>query len=218
MQAPERLRALGEERFERAGRFRAFPLDEQKKLLPATDGSLYASYMAYWNARPGTPALSRMLYADQKTYLVELLMKQDQMSMAASIESRVPFLDHKLLEFAARIPARHKVRYLSGKYLLRRAMEKRLPAEILNRTKMGFPTPVGRWLGGPFWPLVEELVLSPRALGRGWFQPEAVRQLAEEHRRGLRAHGDRLWLLLNLEIWQRVFLEGEDADAMVRAA
>jgi asparagine synthase (glutamine-hydrolysing) len=78
--------------------------------------------------------------------------------------------------------------------------------------------PVGRWLRGPFWPLVQELVLSPRALQRGWFQPEAVRQLAHEHRSGLASHADRLWLLLNLEIWQRVFLEGEDADAILRAA
>src|SRR5712692_7784842 len=84
--------------------------------------SAYAGSMAFYRPGDRQSLLSRLLYLDIKTYLVELLMKQDQMSMAASIESRVPFLDHKLVEFAARIPAGLKVRYLSGKYLLRRAM------------------------------------------------------------------------------------------------
>ena len=83
---------------------------------------------------------------------------------------------------------------------------------------MGFPVPVGTWLRGPFWPLVEEFLLGPRARARGLFDPAAVRRLAEEHRRGDAAHGDRLWLLLNLEIWQRVFMDGEDAAAVMRAA
>jgi asparagine synthase (glutamine-hydrolysing) len=83
---------------------------------------------------------------------------------------------------------------------------------------MGFPVPVGRWLRGPFWPLVKEFVLSPRALRRGLFEPEALRRLAEEHHHGVSGHGDRLWLLANLEIWHRVFIDGEDVAAVNRAA
>ena len=79
---------------------------------------------------------------------------------------------------------------------------------------MGFPVPVGRWLRGPFWPVVQEFVLGPRALARGLFKPDALRRLTEEHRTGARNHGERLWLLVNLEIWQRIFLDGEDPHAI----
>ena len=93
-----------------------------------------------------------------------------------------------------------------------------VPAEILTRKKMGFPVPVGRWLGGSFWPMVQEFVLGPRAAARGLFDPSTLRRLANEHRSGQASHGDRLWLLLNLEIWHRLFVDGEDAAAVMRAA
>jgi asparagine synthase (glutamine-hydrolysing) len=151
-----------------------------------------------------------MSHADLQTYLVELLMKQDQMSMAASVESRVPFLDHELVEHALGIPARLKLRGWRTKAVLRAALADRVPRPILTRRKMGFPVPLGRWLRAEFWPIVEEFVLGPRALARGLFRPAALRRLAEEHRAGAERHGDRLWLLANLEIWQRIFLDGED--------
>ena len=160
----------------------------------------------------------RMSHADLQTYLVELLMKQDQMSMAASVESRVPFLDHVLVEHVATMPARFKLRCWQTKLVLREALRDLVPREILTRPKMGFPVPVGRWLRGPFWPVVEEFVLGSRARARGWFAPEALRRFAEEHRRGVAEHGDRLWLLANLEIWQRIFIDGEDTAAVMRAA
>ena len=163
-------------------------------------------------------ALDRMSRADLQTYLVRLLMKQDRMSMAASIESRVPFLDHELVEHVVAMPGRFKLRGWQTKAVLRAALRGLVPPAILNRRKMGFPVPVGTWLRGPFWPLVEEFLLGPRARARGLFDPAAVRRLAEEHRRGDAAHGDRLWLLLNLEIWQRAFMDGEDAAAVMRAA
>ena len=163
-------------------------------------------------------ALDRMSRADLQTYLVRLLMKQDRMSMAASIESRVPFLDHELVEHVVAMPARFKLRGWRTKAVLRAALQGLVPPAILGRRKMGFPVPVGAWLRGPFWPLVEEFLLGPRALARGLFDPAALRCLAEEHRRGRGAHGDRLWLLLNLEIWQRVFVDGEDAAAVMKAA
>src|SRR5437667_3290690 len=155
--------------------------------------------MQHWEHSRGD-LLHRLLYTDIKTYLVELLMKQDQMSMAASIESRVPFLDHVLVERVAALPGRLKLRGWTTKAVLRAALRDLVPPEILTRRKMGFPVPVGRWLRGAFWPLVEELVLGERALRRGLFDARALRRLAEEHRAGAAEHGDRLWLLANLEI------------------
>ncbi len=164
-------------------------------------------------------ALDRMSRADLQTYLVRLLMKQDQMSMAASIESRVPFLDHELVEHVALDPrALQAPRLADQGGAAQGAAGARGSAEILTRPKMGFPVPVGRWLRGPFWPLVEEFVLGPRATARGLFDPLALRNLAEEHRQGVATHGERLWLLVNLEIWQRVFVDGESASTVMRAA
>ena len=162
--------------------------------------------------------LARMSAADLQTYLVELLMKQDQMSMAASIESRVPFLDHAFVEHVVRLPSSLKVRGLTTKAVLREAVKDLVPKEILTRGKMGFPVPMGKWLRGAFAPLVDEFVLSPRARARGLFNRAAVERLAEEHRSGARPHGDRLWLLINLEMWQRIFLDGEDRSVVLRAA
>jgi asparagine synthase (glutamine-hydrolysing) len=162
--------------------------------------------------------LARMSAADLQTYLVELLMKQDQMSMAASIESRVPFLDHTFVEHVVRLPSHLKVRGLTTKAVLREAVKDIVPREILTRGKMGFPVPMGKWLRGAFAPLVDEFVLSPRARDRGLFNRAAVERLAQEHRSGARPHGDRLWLLINLEMWQRIFLDGEDRSVVLRAA
>jgi asparagine synthase (glutamine-hydrolysing) len=184
---------------------RAMPRDPHAHLL-----------RCYEEAEGG--ALDRMSRADLQTYLVRLLMKQDQMSMAASIESRVPFLDQALVEHVVALPGRFKLRGWRTKAVLREALRGAVPSAILGRRKMGFPVPVGSWLRGPFFPLVERLVLGPRALSRGLFEPSTLRRMAEEHRQGRAAHGDRLWLLLNLEIWQRLFLEGEDSAAVMRAA
>ena len=160
--------------------------------------------------------LERMGRVDLETYLVELLMKQDQMSMAASVESRVPFLDHEFVEHAMAIPTRFKLRGWRTKAVLRAALRDVVPRAILTRRKMGFPVPVGRWLRGRFWPVVEAFVLGPRAMARGMFDPEAVRRMAEAHRRGAEEHGDRLWLLLTLELWHRVFVDGEDVAGIAR--
>jgi len=177
----------------------------------------YAECLRYFEEHGGG-ILERMSHADLQTYLVELLMKQDQMSMAASIESRVPYLDHKFVEHVAAIPGRFKLQGWRTKAVLREALRHRVPQEILTRRKMGFPVPVGRWLRGRFWPMVEEFVLGQRAVERGLFEPFMLRHLAEEHRAGVREHGDRLWLLVNLEIWQRVFLDGEDIASVMGTA
>ena len=169
----------------------------------------YAVLRHYVNVHPHASLLNQLLYADTKTYLHELLMKQDQMSMAASIESRVPFLDHPLMEFAASLPQRMKLRRGTTKYVLREAMKGFLPEAILSRSKMGFPVPVGSWLRTGYRAITQEYVLGTRATERGLFHPAAVRSLVEEHERGQANHSERLWSLLNLEIWQRIFLDGQ---------
>lgn len=156
--------------------------------------------------------LDGLLYADIKTYLHELLMKQDQMSMATSIESRVPFLDHKLVEFTARMPDTMKLRGGTTKFVLRESMKGILPDRILSRSKMGFPVPIGRWFRGPFKSVIDEYVLSDRALGRDIFEPDFVRRLVSLHQSG-EDHSERLWALLNFEIWLRQFFDGDQSSA-----
>lgn len=153
--------------------------------------------------------LEKLLYADTKTYLHELLMKQDQMSMAASIESRVPFLDHKLVEFSARMPREMKLRGGTTKWILREAMKGILPDEILNRPKMGFPVPIGRWFRGEYKHIVDEYVLGERTLSRGIFDTQFLHSLVAKHNGG-ENHDERLWSLVNFEIWQRRFIDGEN--------
>lgn len=181
------------------------------------DGDPYAKHLARYEESPGE-VLGRMSRADLQTYLVELLTKQDRMSMAASIESRVPFLDHELVEHVVTLPDRFKVRGWTTKAVLRQALKSRVPRAILHRKKMGFPVPVGTWLRGPLQPLLDELVLSSRALDRGLFAPDLLRLLAREHQAGIADHGDRLWLLANLEIWHRIFLEGDEPATVHQAA
>ena len=178
----------------------------------------YAAAHAAHEGATGASPLNRLLYADIRTYLHELLMKQDQMSMAASIESRVPFLDHPLVEFTARLPDRLKLRGTTTKYILRQAMKDALPPAILSRRKMGFPVPVGAWFRGPFRGLIGELVLGERAAARGLFAPDALARLVGEHDAGEADHSERLWALVNLELWHRIFLDGEAPEQMALGA
>jgi asparagine synthase (glutamine-hydrolysing) len=193
--------------------FSVFPMTLQHELIldrgDLTSRDPHAHGMRYWNEHQ-EGLLERMSYVDLQTHLVELLMKQDQMSMAASIESRVPYLDHELVDLVGAMPGRFRLHTWETKVVLRNAVRHLIPDEILRRPKMGFPVPLGRWLQGAYWPMVKDLVLGPRALARDFFKPDTLTRLTEEHRSGRRFHTDRLWLLMNLEIWQRLFIDGED--------
>jgi len=197
--------------------YSAFSASEFSELLTsealAGAGQAYAGSMGAWERSHGD-LLHRLLYTDLNSYLIELLMKQDQMSMAASIESRVPFLDHPLVEFTARIPAKDEIKGLAGKFILKEAVADLLPEDIVYRKKMGFPTPWAYWLAGSQLAEIERLLSEPRSRARGLFRPEAIQRMFAEHRAGYRDHGNRIWRLLNLELWQRVFLDGE-VDALV---
>jgi len=175
------------------------------------------NYMRYWNARPEDSPLARTLYADQKTYLSELLMKQDQMSMAASIESRVPFLDHPLVEFAARIPDNLKIRGRTQKYVLKEAVGDLLPHDIVHRKKMGFPTPLRKWLLDPRAEPLYTALRSRDGLLATYFDRRALDALIDRHRSGREDATDRLWRLINLQCWGDLFLTGRRELAAARA-
>jgi asparagine synthase (glutamine-hydrolysing) len=187
---------------------------EAKDRIGAGANDPYSIVRGMLGQTDATSLLDRLLYADTKTYLHELLMKQDQMSMAASIESRVPFLDHKLVEFSAKLPERMKLRGATTKYILRESMKGLLPEAILSRPKMGFPVPIGAWFRGAFRDVVDEYVLSERARSRGIFDPSFVRTLVNRHQVGGEDHSERLWALVNFEIWQRQFFDDERASEL----
>jgi asparagine synthase (glutamine-hydrolysing) len=200
--------------------FSAFNEQNQKELLSdefcreLAEGSAYRNVLAYWDKSSGN-LLQRLLYTDIKTYLVELLMKQDNMSMAASIESRVPFLDHVLMEWVMQVPSRMQIHGMAGKQILKKAMEGLLPHSIIYRSKAGFPTPWSGWLAGAQLNSIEQLLLESRSMRRGFFKKTAVENLFNEHRSRYRDHYDRIWRLLNLELWHRVCVEGEDCESTV---
>jgi asparagine synthase (glutamine-hydrolysing) len=197
--------------------FAGVSLQLQRELLNSgrVASDAYAPTLAYFSRVNGTNGmLGRLLYTDVKTYLVELLMKQDQMSMSASIESRVPFLDHVLVEFVARLPERLKLKGFTTKRILREAMRGILPDRILNRPKMGFPVPFAHWMRGGWNATAREVLLDRRTLERGLIDANAVAALLRDHRAGTRNGGDALWALLNLELWYRTFIDGSGTQTL----
>ncbi|HEX8263224.1 MAG TPA: XrtA/PEP-CTERM system amidotransferase [Allosphingosinicella sp.] len=156
---------------------------------------------------PADDPLSRAQYADLKIWLPgDILTKVDRTSMAVGLEAREPLLDHRLVEFAARLPARMRLRGGSGKWLMKRALGRYLPDEVLNRTKMGFVTPVSAWFRGPLAGEAAAIAHSPALAELGWFEPAAVARLAAAHRSGRAEHGRLLWQLLMLDkSLQRLF-------------
>ncbi|HEX5759848.1 MAG TPA: asparagine synthase (glutamine-hydrolyzing) [Thermoanaerobaculia bacterium] len=154
--------------------------------------------------------LDRMLYADIATRLPEhSLMLTDRMSMAHGLEARSPFLDHRLAEFVATLPVDMKMRGRDLKVLLRRVAEPYLPPAILRRPKQGFMFPLAYWIKGPLLPVLERLVREGAALEAGIFRRSAVERLLAEHLAGRADHHVRLWLLLNVEVWFRLYQRGE---------
>jgi asparagine synthase (glutamine-hydrolysing) len=148
------------------------------------------------------------LLTDLMTYLPnDLLVKVDIATMAVSLEARSPFLDHNVIEFAASLPEKLKLRGLTTKYLLKRVLRSLLPVENLNRRKMGFGVPIGHWFRGKMQRFLRETLLSENALRRGLFQPEAVRLLIDQHTRGDEDFSQQLWTLLMLELWFQRFID-----------
>jgi asparagine synthase (glutamine-hydrolysing) len=178
------------------------------------------SYVRTMRGAPAEDALSRAQYADLKIWLPgDILTKVDRASMAVSLEAREPLLDHRLVEFAAKLPAKLRLRGSSGKWLMKKALGRYLPEEILHRRKMGFVTPISAWFRGPLAAEAAAVAASPAFAELGWFDPAAIARLAADHRAGRAEHGRTLWQLLMLErSLQRVFGFGAASSGYKAAA
>jgi asparagine synthase (glutamine-hydrolysing) len=151
--------------------------------------------------------MTALLDVNMRTYLPDdLMIKADRCSMAASLEARAPFLDHQLVELVAAIPYNLKLKGNITKFILKQAARGLLPDEIIDRPKHGFGVPLGTWLRKDIEP-VREVLLSSGARGRRLLNSQAVESLIAEHASGKRDHGQRLWTLLTLEWWYRLFID-----------
>lgn len=152
--------------------------------------------------------IDNLLYLDSKTYLVsDILTKVDRMSMATSLEARVPLLDHKLIEFVTNIPSELKLKGLETKYIFRQAVKGIVPDEILNRPKQGFGVPLNEWINLQLKDKIHETLSEQKTLERGFFDAKYIKILLDEHARKRRDHSYSLWILYILELWQRRFLD-----------
>jgi asparagine synthase (glutamine-hydrolysing) len=160
------------------------------------------------------PWPSQMMRFDAQTYLPEdVLTKVDRMSMAHSIESRVPLLDNEVVQFAFTLPAAFKIKNGRPKHILKEVAGTLLPREILDRRKQGFGVPLGIWFRGNLREVFADTLLSARTLDRGYFEPRFVRRLVSEHLSGARDHTLRLWQLVVFERWHRSYLDGTEGKS-----
>jgi asparagine synthase (glutamine-hydrolysing) len=189
--------------------FGAMSRAEREKLsVLALNGCAVLDHPPFDAARRNT-SLRRMLYFDQTSWLPDnLLERGDRMTMAASIEARVPFLDHKLAEYVSTLPDELRVRGLTTKWILRRAAREILPRRILRRPKVGFRVPVNEWFRGEMREYLAEHLASARSRTRAYYDPKALDRVLSEHVEGRQNHEKLLWTLLNLEIWHRQYCQG----------
>ena len=173
------------------------------------EGEPFDAYRAVIEPVRTLDPVAKALYFEAKTFLHGLLVVEDRVSMAHSLEVRVPFLDNELVELARRIPSHLKHADGGGKRLLREAMRGLLPEEILDKRKQGFSPPDESWYRGPSMSGIRELLLDRRTLERGYFEPAYVRRVLDEHRAGRHNHRLLIWSLLCFEWWNRLFLDGE---------
>jgi asparagine synthase (glutamine-hydrolysing) len=158
--------------------------------------------------------VNQMLYVDTKSRLVDdLLLKADKMTMASSVELRVPLLDHKILEFAASLPGNYKVRGFTTKYLLKKILSRRVPQEILNRKKVGFPVPYNAWMRNELKDSIRDLLLDRESLQRGYFNRDCIERLLAENTARGGSYSKEIFSLAVLELWHRQFLGKQEAPA-----
>lgn len=163
---------------------------------------------------PGGEQLASKLYADIKTTLVsEMLTKADRMTMANGLEGRVPFLDHRLVEWAFTVPARHKIQGTNGKALVKTALESHLPRDILYRRKQGFNVPLKIWMRGELRDFVRDLLTPARLQRRGIFRPQAVEAILRRHEDGTVDASNKIFAMLMLELWHETFLDRRSSFA-----
>jgi asparagine synthase (glutamine-hydrolysing) len=189
------------------GREKADLLSPELKRQVAHHDS-FTGFAGHFERVRGADPLSRILYVDFKTWLADdILVKVDRMSMACSLEVRAPLLDHRVIEFAASLPPELKYRGSVSKYLLKRHLERRVPAAAVHRPKHGFVIPLAGWLRGELSAMAQDLLFSPRAVARGYLQAATVRTIWDAHRRGTRDHSSQIWSLMVLELWHRAYVD-----------
>src|ERR671918_1482025 len=179
-------------------------------LLDRTDGGrardVFRSVLA---PADGLDPIATSLYLEAKTFLQGLLVVEDRVSMAHGLEVRVPFLDNALVDLARRIPSHLKHSGGGGKRILRRAMRGLLPAEIIDKPKQGFSPPDESWYRGPTMERIRGLLHDKRTIERGYFRPDAITRILDEHESGRRNHRLLIWSLLCFEWWNRLFIDGD---------
>jgi asparagine synthase (glutamine-hydrolysing) len=193
--------------------FGSFTRDEQKYLLTdnvqmRSSADIYAGPRDLLNICDAPNDIERMQYLDMNYYMAEdILSKVDRASMAVSLETRAPFLDHRIGQFAASLPLEYKLRGSKGKYILRKAVEGLIPASVLDRPKKGFGIPIASWLKGRLNSLMHDLLETKRLNEQGLFEPAYVSKLIDEHEKGVASHHKQLWTLLVFQLWYDNFLK-----------
>jgi asparagine synthase (glutamine-hydrolysing) len=169
----------------------------------------FRQFARYYDEAPAKDQLSRLMYLDMKTYLTaDILTKVDRMSMAASLEARCPILDHEFVEWVAALPLKYKFRNGTRKYMFKKLAERLgVPSALLHRRKQGFSLPLVHWMRKELKDGLLTILLEPRTLQRGYFEPQAIRTVMDEHFKGVRDRAGVLWMLLIFELWHRNFLE-----------
>jgi len=160
----------------------------------------------YLDGQSSQTFVDKIQYLDIKTYLSRILHINDRMCMAVSLENRVPMLDHKLVEFAAKIPASQRFYKLIPKYPLRTSLCQKLPASVLSRPKTGFTLPVKDWFRNELRDQVEDIILGKKALNRGIYDPKGIKKIWRKHLKG-EDHTERIWAIISIELWHRLFLD-----------
>lgn len=159
---------------------------------------------------PAADHINRLMYIDLKNLLVDgYLEKTDKATMACSLEGRVPFLDHRLVELAFQIPAKYKVKGMATKRILKQAVRRLVPPEVLQKPKHGFNVPTDPWFRGELKDYTFEILLDQRTRQRGYFNMPLIERMWHEHVEGRHRWNNQLWLLLNFELWHRIYLDGE---------
>lgn len=175
-------------------------------------------YVETYNASNAQDHTARLLHLDSKTYLPgDILAKVDRMSMALSLESRVPFLDHTLIEYATRIPIHLKLNGLTTKHILKQAVTGLIPEEIIHRRKQGFDVPIREWFKHDLRPMLHDILLDRKTRERGYFNERAITSIIKEHERGRRNYARHLWGLLTFELWHRAFIDCQPQSEFIGA-
>jgi asparagine synthase (glutamine-hydrolysing) len=209
------------ERYAQSMSFLRFTTEAKSRLFTSeargalTDADSVGKILRYFNAENAEDLVDRMLYTDLMTRMPDhLLPIVDRMSMAHSLETRAPIVDYKMVEYAAAIPANLKLKGRNLKYILKKVASRYIPQELITRKKQGFGFPLGLWMRSDLKSFLKNLFAESRFVEQGIFNRDYMNLLLDEHLEGKADHNFRLWILINLELWYRLYFEGETEDSL----